>query len=70
MSLAVEIAVGAAIAIFASLLVYVWQTERHSSTREPYGEFHTSLNKSQKPDTGHTEWLNMGYWKVRRLRIA
>jgi hypothetical protein len=37
---------------------------------DPYGLFHLSLNKipEDSPDNPpETEWLNMGYWKVRLL---
>ncbi|KAF8604986.1 hypothetical protein BDV93DRAFT_521876 [Ceratobasidium sp. AG-I] len=53
--------------IILSSLVYYWRTTQQASTRsttaEPYGDYHRSLNKSQKTDKGETEWLNMGYWE-------
>jgi hypothetical protein len=36
--------------------------------KDPYSLFHLSLNKmpGENPESDpHTEWLNVGYWKVR-----
>lgn len=54
-------------------LVYYWRTAEQASTRpkaaEPYGDYHKSLNTSQKTNGQETEWLNMGYWKVGTLAL-
>jgi SAM-dependent methyltransferase len=41
-------------------------------TKDPYGSFHVSLNASSNSSSvtsSQTEWLNMGYWKVRFFMI-
>jgi hypothetical protein len=44
------------------LSICVWLSKQSS---DPYGLFHLSLNKLDGEDVPHTEWLNMGYWRVR-----
>ena len=55
-------------ATFALLLVKFFGDRKKS--QEPYGTFHLGLNilpGSDPKDVPKTEWLNMGYWKVRFL---
>jgi hypothetical protein len=52
--------------IVAVYLMFGW---KQGSKSEPYGSFHIELNRlpgSPKDVAPETEWLNMGYWKVRR----
>jgi hypothetical protein len=38
----------------------------HVAPSDPYGLFHLELNRlGDEPDHHLTEWMNMGYWKVR-----
>lgn len=39
---------------------------------DPYGSFHIAFNITDPEQGDHppTEWLNMGYWKVRRVSSA
>ncbi len=50
---------------FVTLLVLYYYVSRRSS--DPYGTFHLSFNKVPgSPNPPRTEWLNMGFWKVRQ----
>lgn len=53
--------------LFLVLLVFVLFLTQKG--KDPYGTFHLALNKVHE-DERHpqTEWLNMGYWKVRSLK--
>lgn len=54
------------IAAFTAAILFAIQSRR-TSVKDPYGSFHLGLNADGSPDDKpSTEWLNMGYWKVRR----
>lgn len=34
---------------------------------EPYGLYHKKLNRRKDGGPATTQWMNVGYWKVRRI---
>lgn len=68
-----EIPVAASIVGFATLVVvfywYFMSRPKSMGVDDPYGLFHLALNRLPGEDASKapkTEWLNMGYWKVKR----
>lgn len=38
--------------------------------REPYGLYHKKLNRRKDGGLATTQWMNVGYWKVRRITLV
>ena len=58
------------VSILAFIIFAVLYTYFSRRTSDPYGTFHIPFNKVPGgPDPPQTEWLNMGFWKVRPIAI-